>query len=126
MKIRYSKRGKKIGATLIAILIISIVTLTVAYAALSETLSIQGSAKVNASNWNIKLNNSTTKTNSTTGTATYKHTKDAIAVQKGDVVTYTIRVYNEGEVDGYVDKITDYLPNNLIPIIIISHTLWNP
>ena len=53
----------------------------------------------------------------TVTTATYKHSKQPIAVQKGDVVTYTIRVYNEGEVDGYVDKITDYLPNNLIPII---------
>ena len=71
MKIRYSKRGKKIGVTLIAILIISIVTLTVAYAALSETLSIQGSAQVNASTWDIKLENSTSQTNSTTGTATY-------------------------------------------------------
>ena len=50
-------------------------------------------------------------------TATYKHSKQPISVQKGDIVTYTIRVYNEGEVDGYVDKITDYLPNNLIPII---------
>ena len=60
----HRQRGKKIGATLIAILIISIVTLTVAYAALSDTLSIQGSAKVNASNWDIKLNNSTIKTNS--------------------------------------------------------------
>lgn len=53
----------------------------------------------------------------TTGTATYKHTKQPIAVQKGDIITYTIRVYNEGELDGYVDKITDHLPENLIPII---------
>ena len=58
-----------------------------------------------------------TSTIETTGTATYKHIKQPIPVQKGDIVTYTIRVYNEGEVDGYVDKITDYLPNNLLPII---------
>ena len=49
-------------------------------------------------------------------TATYKHSKEPIAVQKGDIVTYTIRVYNEGELDGYVDKITDYLPDNLVAI----------
>lgn len=55
---------------------------------------------------------------SSKGTATYKHTKQPIAVQKGDVVTYTIRVYNEGEVDGYVEMITDHLPDNLLPIII--------
>ena len=58
-----------------------------------------------------------TSTIATTGTATYKHSKQPIAVQKGDIVTYTIRVYNEGEIDGYVDKITDYLPDNLLPII---------
>lgn len=58
-----------------------------------------------------------TTTISTNGTATYKHTKQPIAVQKGDIVTYTIRVYNEGKVDGYVNKITDHLPKNLIPIL---------
>lgn len=59
-----------------------------------------------------------TSTISSTGTATYKHIKQPIAVQKGDIVTYTIRVYNEGELDGYVDMITDFIPNNLIPIIV--------
>ena len=58
-----------------------------------------------------------TSTIATTGTATYKHSKQPIAVQKGDVVTYTIRVYNEGEIDGYADKITDYLPDYLLPIL---------
>ena len=30
-------------------------------------------------------------------TALYKHTKEAVEVNNGDVITYTIRVYNEGE-----------------------------
>lgn len=51
-----------------------------------------------------------TSTIATTGTATYKHTKTPLSVQVGDIVTYTIRVYNEGEKDGYVSEITDYLP----------------
>ena len=51
-----------------------------------------------------------TSTIATTGTATYKHTKTPLSVQIGDIVTYTIRVYNEGEKDGYVSEITDYLP----------------
>ena len=58
-----------------------------------------------------------TSTIATTGTATYRHTKYPVSVQKGDVVTYTLRVYNEGELDGYVNKIADYLPNYLLPII---------
>ena len=51
-----------------------------------------------------------TSTIATTGTATYKHPKTPVSVQVGDVVTYTIRVYNEGEADGYISEITDHLP----------------
>ena len=46
-------------------------------------------------------------------TAMYNHTKEPVMVKKGDIVTYTIRVYNEGEVDGYAKQITDYLPQQL-------------
>ena len=109
----HRQRGKKIGATLIAILIISIVTLTVAYAALSETLSIQGSAKVNASNWNIKLENSTSQTNSKTGTATYttpvvNGTTISYSVgltKPSDSVTLYFDVLNNGDVTGEITSI---------------------
>ena len=46
-------------------------------------------------------------------TATYTHPKTALEVKKGDKVIYTIRVYNEGEVDAYVKEVTDYLPKGL-------------
>jgi len=46
-------------------------------------------------------------------TAIYNHSKDAITVNVGDYVVYTIRVYNEGDLDGYASKITDYLPEYL-------------
>ena len=46
-------------------------------------------------------------------TAIYNHSKEPVSVKTGDIVTYTIRVYNEGEVDGYVGEITDYLPEEL-------------
>ena len=34
-------------------------------------------------------------------------------MQRGDIVIYTIRVYNEGSMDGYANEITDYLPEEL-------------
>lgn len=43
-------------------------------------------------------------------TADYNHTKTPVSVKIGDIVTYTIRVYNEGDIDGYVAEVTDYLP----------------
>ncbi len=46
-------------------------------------------------------------------TATYNHSKEPIGVSNGDIVTYTIRVYNEGEINGYVTEITDHLPAQL-------------
>ena len=46
-----------------------------------------------------------------TGKITYNHTKDPVSVQNGDVVIYTIRIYNEGETSGYADEITDDIPD---------------
>ena len=46
-------------------------------------------------------------------TAIYKHPKDAVTVAREDYVLYTIRVYNEGDVDGYAAEITDHLPTYL-------------
>ncbi|MCI8486647.1 MAG: SpaH/EbpB family LPXTG-anchored major pilin [Clostridia bacterium] len=46
-------------------------------------------------------------------TAAYYHTKKPINVKPGDTIIYTIRVYNEGYIDGYAKQITDYLPEGL-------------
>lgn len=45
--------------------------------------------------------------------ANYTTIKTPVLVQKGDIVTYKIRVYNEGEVDGYAESVADYLPDGL-------------
>ncbi len=49
----------------------------------------------------------------TSTTATYNHPKNPIDMQRGDIIIYTIRVYNEGSKDGYANEITDYLPEEL-------------
>ncbi|MBO5348763.1 MAG: Cys-Gln thioester bond-forming surface protein [Clostridia bacterium] len=46
-------------------------------------------------------------------TAAYHHTKQPLKVNTGSKIEYTIRVYNEGKVDGYAKEITDYLPEGL-------------
>ncbi len=46
-------------------------------------------------------------------TATYTHPKTTVSVSTGDVVTYVIRIYNEGKIDGYASEITDHLPPEL-------------
>ena len=46
-------------------------------------------------------------------TATYNHRKDPVMVENGDIVTYNITIYNEGEVDGRATEIIDQLPRGL-------------
>ena len=46
-------------------------------------------------------------------TAAYHHTKQSLKVNIGSKIEYTLRIYNEGKVDGYAKQITDYLPDGL-------------
>ena len=40
----------------------------------------------------------------------YRHRKDPVLVEKGDIVIYTITIYNQGKEEGYATKIVDQLP----------------
>ena len=46
-------------------------------------------------------------------TAIYNHTKDPVLAKRNSVIIYTIRVYNEGDISGYAEEVTDYLPEEL-------------
>lgn len=46
-------------------------------------------------------------------TAKYNHSKDAVIVKKGNYILYTLRAYNEGNVDAIASKVVDYLPESL-------------
>lgn len=61
----------------------------------------------------VPIVNTTALANGTSTTAVYEHTKAPLTVKVGDIVTYKIRVYNEGAKDGYVSEITDHLPAQL-------------
>ena len=47
------------------------------------------------------------------GTLDYDNPKEALYVHNGDLVTYRIAIFNEGERDGYAEEVTDYLPAGL-------------
>ena len=51
--------------------------------------------------------------NGTSTDAKYTTVKDSLAVKEGDIITYTIRVYNEGQKSGYAEQVVDYLPEGL-------------
>ena len=58
-------------------------------------------------------------------TAEYEHSKQPVVLDIGDFVEYTIRVYNEGDLDGYAKEITDYLPEYLDFITGSEYTVNN-
>ena len=60
-----------------------------------------------------KLNTYDAATGNKITTAAYTHPQDAVKVKQGDIVTFTIRVYNEGDLDGYASTINDYIPVGL-------------
>lgn len=46
-------------------------------------------------------------------TAKYLQSKGPVSIEIGSSVVYTIRVYNEGQIDGYADEIVEHLPEEL-------------
>ena len=59
-----------------------------------------------------KLNTLDEKGNLIT-TGNYTLNKEPVGVKKGDIVTYTFRIYNEGTIDGYASEITEDVPDGL-------------
>lgn len=50
---------------------------------------------------------------STNATYTSPADKTPLKVSQGDIILYTLRVYNEGDLDGYAESVSDYLPEGL-------------
>ena len=64
---------------------------------------------VNGVNTNRRITVNTSNPNK----IVYDVSKTPIVVQKGDYVTYTFRIYNEGEISGYAEQITEEIPDGL-------------
>ena len=110
------EKERRTKALVVVVLLIVIAGLTVAFAALSTTLNINGTAYLDSAKWGIKFENlsSPTKIGSatTTGTAKIEESKSAeingINVSlstPGDKVTYTVDLVNKGTINAKIDKI---------------------
>ena len=110
------EKERRTKALVIVVLLIVVAGLTVAFAALSTTLNINGTAYLDAAKWGIRFENlsSPTKIGSAnvTGTAKIEETKAAEITGMnvslsipGDKVTYTVDLVNEGTINAKIDKI---------------------
>lgn len=110
------EKERRTKALVIVVLLIVIAGLTIAFAALSATLNIKGTAYLDASKWGIKFENLSEPvklgTATTTGVAKIEETKSAeitgINVSlstPGDKVTYTVDLVNKGTINAKIDRI---------------------
>ena len=110
------EKERRTKALVIVVLLIVVAGLTVAFAALSTTLNINGTAYLDAAKWGIRFENlsSPTKIGSatTTGTAKIEESKSAEITginvglsTPGDKVTYTVDLVNKGTINAKIDNI---------------------
>lgn len=100
---------RRIMVLILGIVIVSIMTVTLAYAALSVTLNIAGSARVSAADWDIYLGNQVISegsvSDSTLNVNGTKATFDATFNMPGDYYEFTIDVINGGDIDAIITKV---------------------
>ena len=110
------EKERRTKALVIVVLLIVVAGLTVAFAALSTTLNINGTAYLDAAKWGIRFENlsSPTKIGSatTTGTAKIEESKAAEITGMnvglsipGDKVVYTVDLVNKGTINAKIDNI---------------------
>ena len=104
-------RDRKMLYTVLSILIVSVLTLTVVYAALSTTLNINGNAEVTAANWDVYLDNAQLNSQSATQVVPTISNKTTASFsttlsKPGDFYEFTIDVVNNGSIDAMIDSVT--------------------
>ena len=110
------EKQRREKALVVVVLLVVIVGLTVAFAALSTTLNINGTAYLDAAKWGIMFENLSSPTKiggaTTTGTAKIEETKSASITGMnvnlsipGDKIVYTVNLVNKGTINAKIDNI---------------------
>lgn len=109
------EKERKIKLIAISALIVAVLGLTIAFASLSQTLTINGAATLDAAKWGIKFEN--LSSGKVVGDATINDTaiiaEDQITINNidvslktpGDSVTYTVDLVNEGTINAEIYSI---------------------
>ena len=109
------EKERKIKVLSVAALLVAVLGLTVAFAALSQTLTINGSATVNTASWDIHFKNLSSPTLTGAAEVTTAPAIDtkgttigdyALKLTKpGDSVTYTFDVENKGTINAKISEL---------------------
>ena len=134
--ITMEKSDKKFRALAIAAICIAIVGVSVAYAALSTILNVNGTATVSTStSWKIQFNNISTIT--TTGNASTTrepalNSADSTILEwaakfsaPGDSVSFTFQVKNGGSIDAVLDEVTKTIADANASVPVASYFTYD-
>ena len=110
------EKQRREKALVVVVLLVVIAGLTVAFAALSSSLNINGTAYLDAAKWGIRFENLSSPTRvgkaTTTGTAKIEETKSASITGMnvnlsipGDKIVYTVNLVNKGTINAKIDNI---------------------
>ena len=107
------EKTRKVKIISLIVLVVMILCLTVAFAALSQTLTINGSAAVDAASWDIHFEKTSGKETEVKGAATFTEPTlsgttienfSATLVKPGDSVTYYFDIVNNGTIDAQIEN----------------------
>ena len=107
----YFGRNRKALYMILGILLVSTLSLTIVYAALSVTLNITGSADISAASWDVHLDNVKVTSGSVSGieptiTGGTTATFSTSLTTPGDFYEFTIDVVNNGSIDAMIDGVS--------------------
>ena len=107
------EKTRQIKIISLCALLVAVLGLTVAFAALSQTLTINGSAAVNAASWDIHFEKTSGKETEVKGAATFTEPTlsgttienfSATLTKPGDSVIYYFDIVNNGTIDAQIES----------------------
>ena len=107
------EKERRIKIISLCALLVAVLGLTVAFASLSQTLTINGSAAVNAASWDIHFEKTSGKETEVKGATTFTEPTlsgttienfSATLTKPGDSVTYYFDIVNNGTIDAVVSS----------------------
>ena len=109
-KLSFNIKDRKVLTLGLCLVLVCVFTLTIAYAALNAVLTIQGSAQVTSSNWDVHLANPKVTNESATTTVPSIITSSTVEFSTtlsmpGDFYEFTIDVVNAGSIDAMIENV---------------------
>ena len=109
-RLNFNIKDRRVLTIGLCLILVCVFTLTIAYAALSAVLTIQGSAHVTSADWDIHLANpKVTSGSATTVVPTISGNTlsfNTTLKTPGDFYEFTVDVVNSGSIDAMINKVT--------------------